>query len=1094
MGDKKEGSLKIMLNKIKGSGSPSSSPSSSPPSSVDYENPVHGDEDGVAVVDDSPEDHAGSTKELQTGSNGGKVNHFRKRQTWTKRQQVLQGLGDIDYVMDGKSVSEPSQHEYERMQQNAKQRIQSKLSPRRHKLPAKERNSRAIKTLEMRPSEKNVALLRQKGLKKLTNKIAGQFNKSSREFPGLIKDKCENILKNMNLILSLHAKIKKINIGSNENLKNFPKRFESLLKKYNYVDHKKKALPINMLLPPKNANFNKLYLDETIWVEIVKNIRETIDFVQSNKLQLILNEPHMISSDSLTIYIKKFFGNNDDGLYTSTIIKMQLNLFHLSILNQYFIATDIFSKFSSFIEIMTEPLQTFKTLYPDIDLSFMENMDELLIDYDMKLFKIMNIITEINSALVKLSETFDSLTDGNKLEEIAKYYDFISLYFKEFNILYDTIYNGILSKLKELYNVASEYNGSSLGPNVKSILKLTAKWIDPLETIIKLFETVKSYIEYYLNKKGESSKAGKSRGQVDFLTNPFHSKFSPDEFNISVKPLSLEGGGGCKIHKSWFSNEKDKKLILHLKKMLKYQYVNKNIELKKSGLSDTVINNSEKLKADLNECIDQLFKKKTKPRSSSSSSSSSSGQAGQDGQSTQAGQDGQSTQAGQDGQSTQAGQDGQSTQAGQDGQLRQSGHDGQSRQSGHDGQSRQAGQDGQSRQSGQDGQSRQAGQDDRLMNEQTKQYQQSNISEKSTDTDKKHEKSGTSLLSRIFGEEDTKTILENQEESDKIIKEGLNKELDKQQIIVDLFKKSKDGIIKLTDKELEELLIEQIKTTHKYNLLKKKTFKLIEKNPEKMEEENIENKEKIKLLEGKVFEILIQLLDNNSNKLSSKNINLRKLNNDLLKYIKLIKGDDNDISLMNTEKYIDILESIDNDSNINNKSKNKSKSKNKNKNKNKNKSKSKKAYDFMKKSLKKKLNNNKKTINKKNNKGNKEDTKSNNKKTINKKLINKVNNKKSINKREHKAQKINKFKKIKKSPKQLIKTPKKNSVLPYQMPDEILKPNTEKPIENYNLKYDKSDTLDTFNNPYTFNKPYTFNNPDILDKSDTLDTFESYKK
>ena len=43
-------------------------------------------------------------------------------------------------------------------------------------------------------------------------------------------------------------------------------------------------------------------------------------------------------------------------------------------------------------------------------------------------------------------------------------------------------------------------------------------------------------------------------------------------------------------------------------------------------------------------------------------------------------------------------------------------------------------------------------------------------------------------------------------------------------VIVDLFRQKKDGVLDLSDKELEQLLIEQIKMTHKYELLKKQWF------------------------------------------------------------------------------------------------------------------------------------------------------------------------------------------------------------------------------------------------------------------------------
>ena len=127
-------------------------------------------------------------------------------------------------------------------------------------------------------------------------------------------------------------------------------------------------------------------------------------------------------------------------------------------------------------------------------------------------------------------------------------------------------------------------------------------------------------------------------------------------------------------------------------------------------------------------------------------------------------------------------------------------------------------------------------------------------------------------------------------------------------IIIDLFKKKKDGELDMNDKELEKLLIEQIKMMHKYELLKKQWFYLMKQNPEKLEKENRENKERIKFLENKVFSILSQLISNNGRK--SSKTSMRHINSKLLGYVSEL-NDSSDMSLMNTERYVELLESMD---------------------------------------------------------------------------------------------------------------------------------------------------------------------------------------
>jgi hypothetical protein len=106
---------------------------------------------------------------------------------------------------------------------------------------------------------------------------------------------------------------------------------------------------------------------------------------------------------------------------------------------------------------------------------------------------------------------------------------------------------------------------------------------------------------------------------------------------------------------------------------------------------------------------------------------------------------------------------------------------------------------------------------------------------------------------------------------------------------------------------VKKLMIEQIKLIHKYNLLKQETFQLMLDNSkcEILEEENKEQKEQIKNLENKIFNIILQIL---GSKTSNKGLN--KLNKDLLSYIDDLKSSNPDGSLVDTEKYLDLIESF----------------------------------------------------------------------------------------------------------------------------------------------------------------------------------------
>jgi hypothetical protein len=105
------------------------------------------------------------------------------------------------------------------------------------------------------------------------------------------------------------------------------------------------------------------------------------------------------------------------------------------------------------------------------------------------------------------------------------------------------------------------------------------------------------------------------------------------------------------------------------------------------------------------------------------------------------------------------------------------------------------------------------------------------------------------------------------------------------------------------------MMIAQIKLIHKYNLLKQESFKLMVENSkcEKLEEENKEQKEQIKDQENKIFNIIQQIL---GSKGSNKGLN--KLNKDLLGYIDDLKSNNPDGSLVDTGKYLELMNSSEN--------------------------------------------------------------------------------------------------------------------------------------------------------------------------------------
>ena len=132
-------------------------------------------------------------------------------------------------------------------------------------------------------------------------------------------------------------------------------------------------------------------------------------------------------------------------------------------------------------------------------------------------------------------------------------------------------------------------------------------------------------------------------------------------------------------------------------------------------------------------------------------------------------------------------------------------------------------------------------------------------------------------------------------------------ELKKEETIqTDLFKQLPDKSSPEYEK-VKKLMIEQIKLIYKYNLLKQETFQLMLENSkcEDLVEENKEQKQQIKDLENKIFSIIQQILGSKTS-----NRGLNKLNRDLLSYIEDLKSTNPDGSLVDTEKYLDLIHSF----------------------------------------------------------------------------------------------------------------------------------------------------------------------------------------
>ena len=132
------------------------------------------------------------------------------------------------------------------------------------------------------------------------------------------------------------------------------------------------------------------------------------------------------------------------------------------------------------------------------------------------------------------------------------------------------------------------------------------------------------------------------------------------------------------------------------------------------------------------------------------------------------------------------------------------------------------------------------------------------------------------------------------------------KQLKEEEVIqTDLFKQLPDKSSPEYER-VKKMMIAQIKLIHKYNLLKQESFKLMVENSkyEKLEEENKDQKEQIKDQENKIFNIIQQIL---GSKGSNKGLN--KLNKDLLGYIDDLKSNNPDGSLVDTGKYLELMNS-----------------------------------------------------------------------------------------------------------------------------------------------------------------------------------------
>jgi len=107
--------------------------------------------------------------------------------------------------------------------------------------------------------------------------------------------------------------------------------------------------------------------------------------------------------------------------------------------------------------------------------------------------------------------------------------------------------------------------------------------------------------------------------------------------------------------------------------------------------------------------------------------------------------------------------------------------------------------------------------------------------------------------------------------------------------------------------KVKEMMIAQIKLIHKYNLLKQESFGLMLDNSKygTLEEENTRQKELIRDLENKIFNIIQQILGNKGS---------NKLNKDLLSYINDLKSSDSDGSLVDTSKYLELINTANNSS------------------------------------------------------------------------------------------------------------------------------------------------------------------------------------
>ena len=141
---------------------------------------------------------------------------------------------------------------------------------------------------------------------------------------------------------------------------------------------------------------------------------------------------------------------------------------------------------------------------------------------------------------------------------------------------------------------------------------------------------------------------------------------------------------------------------------------------------------------------------------------------------------------------------------------------------------------------------------------------------------------------------------------EKEIKEKMEELKKVETIQTDLFKQLPDKSSPEYEK-VKKLMIEQIKLIHKYNLLKQESFQLMLENSkcQTLEDENKEQKAQIKDLENKIFNIIQQIL---GSKTSNKGLN--KLNRDLLSYIDDLKSSNPDGSLVDTDKYLDLIESF----------------------------------------------------------------------------------------------------------------------------------------------------------------------------------------